>query len=98
MLIDAVAYENERRMQIQFGKKLVEEGDHYPLHQVHQMDLMQYYETQREAVRRRGQCDAGCKCDLVRTAKGDLVCPHTWRACPGKTLVNIVSILKKVNG
>jgi hypothetical protein len=97
-MLNAVTVENERRARIEFGKTLVESGNHYPLHHGHQTDLMRYYKTQREAVRRRGQCDAGCQCDLVRAADGDLVCPHTWRVCPGKTLVNIVSILKKVNG
>lgn len=88
---------SDRTAMIQHGRKLVEAGEFYPLNQNHQYDLMKYHKVQREAVDRSGRCDARCECELVTTANGELVCPHTWRRCPGRALVNIVSLLEKVN-
>jgi hypothetical protein len=90
-------YEQARQEWIERGRQQVFAGVFEPLNHKDQLDLMRYWQQQRERVERSGSCETRCRCELVENPQGELVCPHTWRRCPGKALVNIVSRWEKVN-
>ena len=100
MLIDAVELENDRRRRLQNGRKLAKKlsAGEYVFNHNDQADVIRYRKSQRAIVARRGMCEADCRCELVVAPNGEVVCPNTWRRCPGRALVNIVSLLGKVNG
>jgi hypothetical protein len=90
-------YETLRHTWIENGRQCVLRGEHYPLNHKDQGDLIKYRTIQRERVSQRGMCESKCRCELVENTSGQMVCPYTWRQCPSRSLVSIVSLLERVN-